>query len=202
MCPAFLHQDITLHRSLGTRLGITLGFDQSKKDTSLYVMDVSGRGPWAPSAIVFTLFPSLQLLEEGIAKRDGRLQVGDVVQKVGQPVCLSVCLCGVTPLDVNNRGMLCAATLAYLWVGLSRVHVSSGCILSAKAGCQGGLECALHKHTVHVVAYLSSRGLLQAVYLMGLQSCDKCSKQRPSTCGPLPTSLRALSSLHFADQWV
>lgn len=38
------HQDITLHRSLGTRLGITLGFDQNKKDTSLYVMDVSEEG--------------------------------------------------------------------------------------------------------------------------------------------------------------
>lgn len=36
-------QDITLHRSLGTRLGITLGFDQNRKDTPLYVMDVSGR---------------------------------------------------------------------------------------------------------------------------------------------------------------
>ena len=35
---------------------------------------------------------ALQLLDGGIAKRDGRLQVGDVVKKVGHPVCLSVCL--------------------------------------------------------------------------------------------------------------
>ena len=45
-------QDITLHRSLGTRLGITLGFDQNKKETPLYVMDVSG-GQWAGSVGLF-----------------------------------------------------------------------------------------------------------------------------------------------------
>lgn len=46
-------QDITLHRSLGTRLGITLGFDQNRKDTPLYVMDVSG-GSVGGSVGVFT----------------------------------------------------------------------------------------------------------------------------------------------------
>jgi hypothetical protein len=33
--------DVTLHRSVGTRLGITLGFDQNKKTSKLYVMHVS-----------------------------------------------------------------------------------------------------------------------------------------------------------------
>ena len=51
-CTCALNQDITLHRSLGTRLGITLGFDQNKKETPLYVMDVSG-GQWVSSVGVF-----------------------------------------------------------------------------------------------------------------------------------------------------
>ena len=44
---------------------------------------------------------ALQLLEGGVAKRDGRLQVGDVVKKVGHPVCLSVCLCGAAPVHAG-----------------------------------------------------------------------------------------------------
>lgn len=52
-CTCALDQDITLHRSLGTRLGITLGFDQNKKETPLYVMDVSSGGQWVGSVGVF-----------------------------------------------------------------------------------------------------------------------------------------------------
>ena len=46
----------------------------------------------------------LQLLEGGIARKDGRLQVGDVVKKVGHclSVYLSVRLCGVIP---DHAGM-------------------------------------------------------------------------------------------------
>lgn len=46
----------------------------------------------------------LQLLEGGIARKDGRLKVGDIVKKVGDclSVCLSVCLCGVIP---DHAGM-------------------------------------------------------------------------------------------------
>jgi membrane-associated protease RseP (regulator of RpoE activity) len=53
--------DVTLHRSVGTRLGITLGFDQNKKTSKLYVM---------------------HLLPDGIAAKDGRLMEGDVIVKI------------------------------------------------------------------------------------------------------------------------
>ena len=104
---------------------------------------------------------SLQLLEDGIAKRDGRLQVGDIVQKVAYlSVCLSVCLCGVTLLDVNNIGMQCSATLAYLWAGQAGFMSAVGTFYQQWQAARVAWNVP-YTNSLHVVAYLPSRGLLQ-----------------------------------------
>ena len=71
-----------MHKNLSSRLGVTLGYDEKSEDSNIYVVEVGMMSCIVGICIVITV-STLQILPDGIAAQDARLQVGDIITKVG-----------------------------------------------------------------------------------------------------------------------